>query len=62
MRYRWAGESVDESALTIIGKVENIALRATPTLAVDLVPGHYVLTCNIERHYAAGMHTDVEVN
>ena len=53
--------TVDESALTVVGEVENIALRATPTLPVELVPGHYVLICNIRDHYGAGMHADFEV-
>jgi uncharacterized cupredoxin-like copper-binding protein len=56
-----SGEEVDETRLTILGQVDDIALRATPTLEVDLDAGHYVLICNIEGHYAAGMHTDFEV-
>ena len=55
-------DAVDESGLTVVGEVENIALRATPTLAVDLAAGHYVLICNIRDHYGAGMHTDFEVD
>jgi len=56
-----AGDVVDESGLTVIDEVENIPLRATPTLDVDLRAGHYVLICNIEDHYAAGMHADFVV-
>jgi uncharacterized cupredoxin-like copper-binding protein len=56
------GDSVDESGLTVVGQVKNIALRATPTLDVELVPGHYVLICNIPDHYGAGMHTAFDVN
>jgi len=51
---------VDESGLDVVGQVENIALRATPTLPVDLAPGHYALICNIKDHYGAGMHADFE--
>ena len=53
---------VDESALTVVGQVENIALRATPTLDVELAPGHYALICNIKDHYGAGMHADFEAS
>ncbi len=53
---------VDESALTVVGQVENIALRATPTLDVQLSPGHYALICNIKDHYGAGMHADFEAS
>jgi uncharacterized cupredoxin-like copper-binding protein len=56
-----AGDVVDESAVTVIDEVENLPLRATPTLDVDLGAGHYALICNIAEHYAAGMHTDFEV-
>ena len=56
-----SGQVVDESRLTVVGAVKNIALRATPTLQVDLAPGHYALICNIEDHYAAGMHADFDV-
>jgi uncharacterized cupredoxin-like copper-binding protein len=56
-----SGEQVDESGLTVIGEVEDIPLRATPRLDVDLAAGHYVLMCNIEGHYAAGMRTDFDV-
>jgi uncharacterized cupredoxin-like copper-binding protein len=53
---------VDESALTIVGEVEDIALRATPTLDLQLAPGHYALICNIKDHYGAGMHADFEAS
>ena len=53
---------VDESALTVVGEVEDIALRATPTLDVELAPGHYALICNIKDHYGAGMHADFEAS
>ena len=53
---------VDESALTVVGEVENIALRATPRLEVELAHGHYALICNIKDHYGAGMHADFEAS
>lgn len=53
---------IDESALTPVDEIEDIAVGATPTLTVDLAAGHYVLLCNIEAHYGQGMHADFDVN
>ena len=52
---------IDESVLTPVDEIEDIAVGATPTLTVDLAAGHYVLLCNIETHYAQGMHADLDV-
>lgn len=51
------GTAVDEegAGLTIVDEVEDIAVAATPSLAVTLPAGHYVLLCNVETHYKAGM-------
>ena len=46
---------IDETTLTPVDEIEDIAAGAAPTLAVDLDAGHYVLLCNIETHYAQGM-------
>jgi uncharacterized cupredoxin-like copper-binding protein len=53
---------IDESTLTPVDEIEDIAAGATPTLTVDLAAGHYVLLCNIETHYSQGMHADFDVN
>jgi uncharacterized cupredoxin-like copper-binding protein len=53
---------IDESTLTPVDEVEDIAAGATPSLTVDLDAGHYVLLCNIETHYGQGMHADFDVN
>jgi uncharacterized cupredoxin-like copper-binding protein len=53
---------IDESSLTAVDEIEDIATGTTPTLTVDLAPGHYVLLCNIEAHYGQGMHADFDVN
>jgi len=55
------GELVDESAFTPVDEIEDIATGSTQTLSVDLAAGHYVILCNIEEHYAKGMHTDLTV-
>ena len=52
---------IDESVLTPVDEIEDIAAGATPTLTVDLAAGHYVLLCNIETHYDQGMHADFDV-
>jgi uncharacterized cupredoxin-like copper-binding protein len=49
---------VDESSLTIVGKVAQIDLGQSSTLTVPLPPGHYVLMCNLLGHYQLGMHAD----
>ena len=53
---------IDESALTPVDEIENIAVAGTPSLTVDLAAGHYVLLCNIETHYGQGMRADFDVN
>lgn len=57
-----ADNKIDESTLTPVDEIEDIAAGATPTLTVNLAAGHYVLLCNIETHYAQGMHADFDVN
>ena len=52
---------IDESVLTPVDEIEDIAVGATPSLTVDLAAGHYVLLCNIETHYEQGMHADFDV-
>lgn len=38
-----------------VGEVEDIALKATKDLSLDLKPGQYVLICNLVGHYGTGM-------
>jgi uncharacterized cupredoxin-like copper-binding protein len=54
-------KKIDESALTPVDEIEDIEVGASPTLDVDLEPGHYVLLCNIETHYEQGMNADFDV-
>ena len=53
---------IDESALTPVDEIEDIAVGASPTLDVTLEAGHYVLLCNIETHYEQGMQADFDVS
>jgi uncharacterized cupredoxin-like copper-binding protein len=55
------GQKIDESALTAVDEVEDIAVGATPTLKVTLAAGHYIVLCNIETHYGLGMRSDFDV-
>ncbi len=58
-----ANGNVDESAtgITLVGEIEHIAVGANANATFNLVPGNYVLICNIwdageqEAHYAEGM-------
>jgi uncharacterized cupredoxin-like copper-binding protein len=56
--------TVDEEGegLTSVDEIEDIAAGDTPTLAVELDPGSYVLICNVPGHYAAGMHAAFTVS
>jgi uncharacterized cupredoxin-like copper-binding protein len=56
-----ASDLVDESAFEPVDEIEDIAAGAKGTLTVNLAAGHYVILCNIEQHYAKGMHTDLTV-
>ena len=41
---------------------EGIDMGKSATLTVRLAPGHYVLYCNMDGHYRAGMHAEVTVS
>ncbi len=55
------GQGVSEAGMTVVDEIEDIAIGATPTLDVNLAAGHYAIICNIDGHYAAGMHADLTV-
>jgi uncharacterized cupredoxin-like copper-binding protein len=61
---RHDGFTVDEEALGHgePGSVEPQQPGATTLLHLDLPPGRYVLFCNMEGHYMAGMHTALVVH
>ncbi len=40
----------------IIGEIEDVDAGQSKEDAFDLAPGNYVLICNQESHYGAGMH------
>jgi hypothetical protein len=57
------GLTVDEGSplLRSIGENGEIGLGDRRTLALQLLPGSYVLFCNLEGHYLGGMHLGFEV-
>lgn len=55
------GSTVTEDGLDLVDEVEDIAPGVGTTLTVDLQPGSYVVVCNIEGHYGAGMHAPLTV-
>jgi uncharacterized cupredoxin-like copper-binding protein len=57
------GLTVDEEAFERDepGALEPAASGAVRDLTVTLKPGRYVLFCNMEGHYMAGMHAELDV-
>ena len=50
------------AGIEVIDEIPEWAPKTTGTLTVKLEPGAYQLLCNIEGHYAAGMHTAFTVS
>jgi len=52
----------DSSALeSVLDSGSSLAPGETRLLTANLVPGHYVIVCNLPGHYHAGMHVDITV-
>ncbi len=60
-----ADDTVDDHGeypgFTLLGEEEGIDMNDRASFTVRLTPGHYVLFCNMEGHYLAGMHQEVTV-
>ncbi len=59
-----SGTRVDENSdkFEVIGEISEFEAGKTETADFDLEPGNYVLFCNIEGHYKAGMTTGFTVS
>jgi uncharacterized cupredoxin-like copper-binding protein len=55
------GIRVDEDAVVPVDELEEIGAKTRGILSLSLSPGRYVLFCNLEGHYLAGMHAPLEV-
>ena len=55
------GSTVAEGDLDLVDEAEDIAPGVSTSLTVDLEPGTYVVICNVEGHYTAGMHAALTV-
>lgn len=55
------GSTVSEEGIDLVDEAEDIASGADISLTVDLTAGSYVVLCNIEGHYASGMHASLTV-
>jgi uncharacterized cupredoxin-like copper-binding protein len=55
------GIRVDEDAVVPVDELEEIGAKARGILSLSLSAGHYVLFCNLEGHYLAGMRASLEV-
>jgi uncharacterized cupredoxin-like copper-binding protein len=52
---------IDEALLDVIDEQPEYEPGVPGTVTVTLTPGHYVVMCNIEGHYKAGMYADFDV-
>ncbi|HTG46197.1 MAG TPA: sulfocyanin-like copper-binding protein [Actinomycetota bacterium] len=50
----------DAKGLTNVGETGDPAMPpgTSKMLTIDMAPGHYAIVCNLNGHYAAGMHQD----
>ncbi|MBX6320437.1 MAG: hypothetical protein IRY94_01285 [Rhodospirillaceae bacterium] len=53
--YDFSQAQVAEDQVSLIAETEEMKPNASATLEVTLMPGTYLLICNIPGHYAAGM-------
>ena len=51
----------DEDAVKDYGEVSELKPGESGSLTLTLRPGHYMLVCNVEGHYQAGMFTIINV-
>ncbi len=59
--YKDGGKQADEGNLNGMGEMEDIEPGKGGDLTLNLTAGHYVLICNTEDHYKAGMWAEFTV-
>ncbi|PZW39827.1 hypothetical protein C8P66_12730 [Humitalea rosea] len=59
--YDPATGKLDESRMRVLGEAEAMPANSSKTLVLTLAPGTYLLLCNVQGHYAAGMVTSLTV-
>jgi len=52
---------IDEALLDVVDEQPEYLPGVPGRVTVNLPPGHYVVMCNIEGHYKAGMYADFDV-
>lgn len=53
---------VDAKGIELAGELEIVAEGDSETLSLTMLPGNYVLICNIASHYTNGMHSPFHVD
>ncbi|MEO8424575.1 MAG: sulfocyanin-like copper-binding protein, partial [Actinomycetota bacterium] len=48
----------DATGVTNLGETGDMQPGTTMSLTIDMAPGHYAAVCNLQGHYAMGMHQD----
>ena len=56
-----ASGGADEDALDVVASIPQFGVGVSQSTEVELVPGNYVLICNIPGHYGSGMFVGFEV-
>jgi uncharacterized cupredoxin-like copper-binding protein len=59
--YDKATGRVDEEAVASLGEVPELEPGMSGSLSLELVPGTYILFCNLPGHYMAGMWSLIDV-
>ena len=52
---------IDEAKLDVVGEQPEYEPGTPGSVTLDLTPGRYVVMCNIQGHYKAGMYADLEI-